>query len=365
MSGYFSQVKSSTGQVPAFGFDPRPREECEIVEVPSLLRGPNGEQATLKFAVRPGTRRLVRIVILDVDGTVLDATEPHKAATAAAYPHIPIEQSWPIFHAGFKLGNSYREHHRGSLLWPVDGPGDSRYEDPAVYHREWIADEERRVRVDTPGYPEHEAADQRLQVYGPAGGNSLYQMHCSPSGRKFLEEPPFLYDRVVHIVQRFASLGYVILFATANHPVFADAMMKYVGDFWKYGYAIAPDPWMQGGGKEVAILKLLDLLIEAGFDLPHEEDGALEMWGDSLRGDIGSAAKVRERFRWFRFCGRLVTRTREQAEDWQKMIDQERDLHPDERVLSRIVCRVPTIFVPNDDLPLYPFQDPDILAELY
>ena len=170
-------------------------------------------------------------------------------------------------------------------MWRIYGEGQTKYRDERVYEAEFLGENNPKRRlIDETGHPEgyHERANAILQRYGKIAYDIM---------KKEYDKNPVVFQKelmkpeVMQLLIEKTRLGQVSVFMTANQRDFAMGLVAF-SELWKYGLALATDETMAGGGKEIAIRKLIKQ-VEAttGAKVNKERCTAI---GDSIKGDVGS-----------------------------------------------------------------------------
>lgn len=264
----------------------------ERIPVTSKLAGPNGEHVELKVAISKDKDDgcLREVNFWDLDKTLLRAESIHAATVDKIFPQFAQDEMsrvelHRVYFAGFKLGNSFREWDRMHRIY---GEGQDQYKDPKIYEQEFMGDNNpKRALIDEPGHPEgfHERANEILQRYG-AMAYTLMELEYEKDPKTF--QVNFVIPEMIQLIQEKTRLGQVNVFMTANQRDFARGLVAFSG-LYQYGLALATDETMAGGGKEIAIEKLLHELGAMGLKVNRIRAAAI---GDSIKGDVGSGTKT-------------------------------------------------------------------------
>lgn len=317
----------------------------ERVAVTSKLAGPNGEHAELKVAVSKDDGCLREVNFWDLDMTLIKAEQFHGLAVEQIFPEAATDDAsredlHQTFFAGFKLGNSFREWDR---MWRIYREGQVQYRDPAVYAREFLGDSNpKRALIDEPGHPEgfHERANEILQRYG-AIAFGIMEAEYKRDPENFRRE--FVIPEMMQLLAEKTRLGQVNVYMTANQRDFARGLVAFLG-LSEYGLALATDETMAGGGKEIAIEKLIVELAEMGLRVNRARATAA---GDSIKGDVGSGTRAMLR------SGILVTKNSGQVEAIKKLATTDPEIS---RILHETeVDAVSTEEVPQSRLGIFKF----------
>ncbi len=296
--------------------DDQRKEKAEAIKeritVKSLLTDLNGTQADIKVAIMQDACAR-QINFWDLDKTLLKAEPIHKKAIQKMFPEAAeadTDELMKTFVAGWRLGNSYREWDRMHRIY---AEGQIQYKDQKVYEKEFIDNKENCAKLDSPGHEErwHERAAEMLQRYDVEAciqADLLFapktaEEEARGSDRKPLTREEILIDPIVHLLQVKVRRGELNVFMTANPRAFAERLVKYSG-LTQYGFALATDESVVGGGKEVGIAYLMDHIKEAGIGIPTDRLVAI---GDSIGGDVGAGYKfMKKNGNQFTFQGVLI-----------------------------------------------------------
>ncbi|MDB4940258.1 MAG: hypothetical protein JWO40_683 [Candidatus Doudnabacteria bacterium] len=329
--------------------NPEKVETHHRMVVESALEGPEGEHAQLSIALdQDGVAR--RVNFWDLDKTLLRAEPIHAVAVTEIFPHVQdVDELRKIYFAGFKLGNSFREWDRMHRIYTE---GQNRFKDPQVYFDEVIAADSERRKVDEEGNPTHERANDTLQRYGKIAYQLMADRRTQETEEgtpSFFESNGFQLEAAVHLLRAKSRMGEVHVFMTANQQDFARALVAFSG-LYKHGMFLATDETMVGGGKDIAILKLIAQIEAQGIKVPRHDKRRLVVYGDSATGDIGSSSKITAAHPEFQFSGGLVTDDLAGVEDWKRKIKEEEGLPEAKQQLTGIFRTVDTITLPNEDI---------------
>jgi phosphoglycolate phosphatase-like HAD superfamily hydrolase len=244
------------------------------ITIPSNLSGVDGNHADISIRIIDDVMP-VAIAFFDIDKTLAHLDIVYKEAIHVLFPNEDTEELIATFLAGFRLGNSFREFDRMHCIY---AEGKTEWKDPEIYIIERLNSMGRFI--DTPGNEIHDRASVYLKVYGAEAAkvaNRLYQ--TNPELFSSARIGP-LYT----LLEMYKNNGVMMFGFTANAKVFVDQISKYLG-LSEYFIDIATDETMEGGGKEIAIKKLLEIVEGKNLVVPKE---SLIFIGDSIRGDIGS-----------------------------------------------------------------------------
>lgn len=253
-----------------------PEIESETIQIPSELMAVDGSNPILK--IRAVDKKLpTAIAFFDIDKTLAHLDILYRDAISMIFPNEDKDELIKTFIGGFKLGNSYREFDRMHCIY-VEGK--SEWKDAEKYHEERL--EPFKELIDVPGSEFHTRSAYYLKQYGECAAkiaDGIYK--TNPEIFMEAEIAP------LYALLDMYQLNGVLMFGfTANASEFVAKLAMYLG-LSNYFLSIATDETMAGGGKEIAIRKLLDKVEERGLIIPKEQ---LIFVGDSIRGDIGSGA---------------------------------------------------------------------------
>ncbi len=298
----------------------RESEKIKTIErrnLTSLLKGPNGEVPELSVAIaEDGAAR--RVNFWDIDKTVLWAHDVHFETVTKLFPEAAAKDTKDLqhtFEAGWRLGNSFREWDRMHRIFIE---GQKQYRDPVIYRREFIENDEMRKKLDEPGHSEgwHERGARYLAKCDIEASAVLKRMY---SEGKIKEN--VLIPAMVHLLEAKTRLGELNAFMTANPREFSNGLLTYSG-LYKYGFALASDEDFVGGGKEVGIEHLMQLIESNGITVPKHR---LVVLGDAEKGDVGSGYRLMKRGD-YTFEGVLVRKDIPEAEVFKRAAESDPEL---------------------------------------
>ncbi len=321
-------------ETPSRTYDEQLEAIPKRVDLPSLLTGPDGEHATLSIAIDTADGKARRVNFWDLDKTVLWAHDVHLTAVLKMFPEAAAKDPKDLqdtSEAGWRLGNSYREWYR---LYKIYTEGRNEYRDVEAFRKEFIENEENRKRIDGTGHEWHDIAAEILARYDIEASSVLSDLHESG---KLGEE--FLMPAMVHLLDAKTRLGEINTFMTANPPGLAQALVQYSG-LWKYGFDIASDHDMVGGGKEIAIEHLIRRIDELGIQLGRVCHIVL---GDSKRGDVGSGYKLMKE-KGYTVAGVLVRKDLAEADLFKQAASSDPQLR-------EMMTKMDFTLVASDDVP--------------
>lgn len=299
-----------------------------------MLAGPNSEHAELSIAISTEDGLLRHANFWDLDKTLLIAEPIHAKAVDQIFPeHAKDEDFHEVYFAGFALGNSFREWDR---MWRIYGEGQVKYKDPLVYEREFISNDSNRKLIDESDHKEgyHERANEILQRYGKIAYD-LMKTEYDKNPENF--QKSFIKPEMVQLLNEKTRLGQVSVYMTANQRDFAKGLVTFSG-LYKYGLALATDETMAGGGKEIAIQKLIEQLERMGLKVSKDRASAI---GDSIKGDVGSATKTNLE------SGVLVVENDENIRD---LMERAQKNNPDGAKLREIIVNTKVEVVPTKNV---------------
>lgn len=276
------------------------------INVPSELEGIDGKKKDIKIEIM-GDGKPRAIAFFDIDGTLAHLSAIHGKAIAKLFPDQEPGELEKTYYKGFKLGNSFREFDRMRGIY-IDGHAE--WEDPEIYLKDrFIPNAE---EIDQPGHLAHNVAVAILEEYGKVAAkicDDLYKKNPEEFEKANIA-PMF------KLAQMYARLGIPMVGFTANAKVFVDKLAKYLklADIF---LDIATDETMSGGGKEVAIHYLINMMTRKGIKVP---EGRMIFVGDSLRGDIGTSLTAREKNKGISGQGILVLKDENALIEIEKQI---------------------------------------------
>jgi hypothetical protein len=161
--------------------------------------------------------------------------------------------------------------------------GHVEWKDPEFYLKNRFLPNAKEI--DEVGCASHEAAALMLKKYGEAASLICddLQKNNPDEFKKSNIEPIFL------LAKMYGRMGIPMVGFTANAKVFVDKLAKYL-NLSDIFLDIATDETMAGGGKEIAIPKLISTLENKGIPASNKQIFV----GDSLRGDIGTSLLTEE-----------------------------------------------------------------------
>lgn len=314
-------------------------DSFERRKVTSLLEGPNGQRPELNIAISEQDGELRGTNFWDLDKTLLVAEPIHAKAVEQIFPEQAADDAarealHEVYFDGFTLGNSFREWDR---MWRIYGEGQEKYKDSTVYEHEFMgSDNPNQKLIDEPGHPEkyHERANAILQRYGAVAFEIMKKEYeKDPEGF----QKGFIKPEMVQLLIEKTRLGQANVYMTANQRDFARGLVTFSG-LYKYGLALATDEDMAGGGKEIAIQKLIQELDGMGLKVNKQRATAI---GDSIKGDVGSGAKSGLG------SGVFVTET---SDDIKSILERAKQDSPDGRAIKSVLKDTNTEAIPTKEV---------------
>lgn len=282
-----------------------------------------------------------RVNCWDLDKTLLLANGPHAETVDLMFPEVEDKELLrETYFAGFKLGNSFREWDR---MIKIFSEGQTQYVDPLVYKTEFVDNEGNRKIIDESGHKEgiHERANVMLQHFGKAAAGWMEKKYKEDP--EYFQRDKFVIGPLFQLLKAKQFLGEANVFMIANQEDFAKALVKYSG-LAEHGLALATDETMVGGGKEVAIPKLIEeLKLKYGLETA---DDRIVVIGDSITGDIGSGHKAGQNDPAKKFEGLLVVNGEQELRNF---VDSA--LTPDNKELKDILESVDVTLIDYANTP--------------
>jgi phosphoglycolate phosphatase-like HAD superfamily hydrolase len=308
----------------------------KILEVKSNISAP---ESMKKLAIRINEERVPEtIAFFDIDQTLAHLEPIYREAIAGIFPEVDKDELTETFVRGFKLGNSFREFDR---MYHIYEKAAVSWKDPEIYIKERL--NEARGLIDSPGNLAHTIAVEYIKAYG--------QQAAKIAEEKYKTHPEFFnlakIGPLYKLLEIYKRSGFLMFGFTANTSYLVSRIAPYLG-LDEYFLDIGTDEMMEGGGKEVAIERLLGVAQSQGFRLEGSE---LIFVGDSIRGDIGSGVKFCQKDPGFKAKGILV------LEDAKALLEMRHLVNTDPyinsiirffRVFGLVVSDVP---VNQDGLP--------------
>ena len=310
------------------------------ISLTSNLKKVDGSASNLELAV-VGDTMPIAIVFFDIDKTLAHLDLLYEQAIHELFPNVNKEELIKTFLAGFKLGNSFREFDRMCGIY-IDGHAD--WKDPELYLRERLM--VAKEIIDTKGTAAHERAANFLAKYGIIAASIADELY---------KKNPEVFQNAkigpLYVLMEIYRMNGVMMFGfTANAKVFVETLSKYLG-LCDYFVDIATDETMEGGGKEIAIKKLLEIVESKNLLVPKEQ---LVFIGDSIRGDIGSGLAFCKNNPGYKGHGIVV------LEDVKALIEMRHLVNYDQYVQS-IVSSMPIYGFVVSDVPVDSQGKPSLL----
>ena len=286
--------------------------EKEWVSIDSELESIDGEKKEIKIKIMKDGKPQA-LAFFDIDGTLAHLDAIHGKAIAKLFPEENAKELEEVYYRGFKLGNSFREFDRMRGIY-VDGHAD--WKDPGVYLKERFSHHSKEI--DEPGNKDHEIADKILKMYGEAAASiadEIYKKNPEEFEKANIA-PIFLLART------YSRLGIPMFGFTANTKLLVEKLAKYLklSDIF---IDIATDETMAGGGKEIAIHKMIKEAENKGIKVPKDR---LIFVGDSIRGDIGSGLIAQNKDKEIKGQGILVLKDKEALIEIKRQISENPEL---------------------------------------
>jgi phosphoglycolate phosphatase-like HAD superfamily hydrolase len=322
-------------------FNQASNPERKWINVSSELEGIDGKKKAIKIELIKDDKPRA-MAFFDIDGTLAHLSVIHGKAIAKLFPEQePIELE-EIYYKGFKLGNSFREFDRMRGIY-VDGH--LEWKDPEVYLKDRFVPH--AEEIDQPGHLAHNIATAILKEYGEIASqicDELYQKNPEEFEKSNIAP-------IFKLAQMYGRMGIPMVGFTANAKIFVDKLAKYLklSDIF---LDIATDETMAGGGKEIAIHRLISMMERKGIKMP---EGRMIFVGDSLRGDIGTSVTAREKNEGIFGQGILVLKDKNALIEMEKQISANPELR-------HIADRIDVHGFVVDDVPLDEKGNPMMLS---
>lgn len=259
------------------------------------------------------------MAFFDIDETLAHLDVIHGKAISKLFPEEDPKELEETYYKGFKLGNSFREFDRMRGIY-VDGH--MEWKDPKEYWENRYLpnakeiDEEKNENGNE--NQAHKIAAEILKLYGETAAeiaDEIYQENPKKFGQSNIEP-------IFHLARIYSRLGIPMVGFTANAKIFVEKLAKYLklSDLF---IDIATDETMSGGGKELAIDYLISKLELKGISVPKDR---LIFVGDSIRGDIGTSLKAKEKNKEISGQGILVLKDKKALIEIKKQISEDTNL---------------------------------------
>ncbi len=312
-----------------------------ILKLKSNLTNINNSFSDIDIEV-VGESTPTAVAFFDIDKTLAHLDILYKEAIHELFPNTDKDELIKTFIAGFKLGNSFREFDRMHYIY---NEGKIEWIDPEVYIKQRL--DIAKEQIDKNGNEEHERAANYLSYYGDVAAKI--------ADRIYLENPSVFSKAkigpIFALLEIYKINGILMFGFTANAQAFVKKLAMYLG-LSDYFLDIATDEMMEGGGKEIAIRKLLNMLENTGLQIPKQQ---LIFVGDSIRGDVGSGALFCKNNLGYFGYGILV------LENKGSLIEV-RHLVNNDKYINSIINIIPTYGFVVDGVPLKPDGTPSLLA---
>lgn len=283
----------------------------------------------------------IAVAFFDIDKTLAHLDILYTDAIHKIFPEEEKNELIKIFLAGFKLGNSFREFDRMCSIY-LDGKKD--WIDPEIYIKERL--NILRESIDNMGNEIHSRAASYLEKYGNEASLIAEDLYNKDPGI-------FQNARIgpLYVLMEIYKMNGVMMFGfTANSKIFVDKISTYLG-LSEYFIDIATDETMEGGGKEIAITKLLEVVKSKNLEVPKKQ---LIFIGDSIRGDIGSGMLFCERNPDYGGYGIVVLQDEKSLIDIKHMINNDTYIH-------KIISKLPTYGFVVNNVPMNINGKPSLL----
>lgn len=274
----------------------------------------------------------VAIAFFDIDKTLAHLNILYKEAIHHLFPNEDKDELIETFLKGFKLGNSFREFDRMHSIY-VDGKVE--WKDSEIYISERL--NTAKDLIDSPGNEIHDRAKDYLVSYGKEAASVADSLYATDPEIFSKAQIGPLYS----LLELYKMNGVLMFGFTANAKIFVEKLAMYLG-LSDYFLDIATDEMMEGGGKEIAIKKLLDIVKEKGLRIPKEQ---LIFIGDSIRGDIGSGALFCKNNPGFGGYGIVVLENKDDLIKLRHLVNEDQNIH-------NIIFQMPTYGFVVEDVPL-------------
>jgi phosphoglycolate phosphatase-like HAD superfamily hydrolase len=282
------------------------------------------------------------IAFFDIDKTLAHLDFLYKEAINNIFPGNNEDEIIETFIKGFKLGNSFREFDR---MHSIYSEGIVKWKDPEIYIKERL--NPNIESIDSVGNYIHDRAANYLKLYGKEAAGI--------ADRIYLTNPEFFSSSKIGplyvLLEIYKRQGVPMFGFTANADTFVKRLSVYL-NLSDYFLDIATDETMEGGGKDIAIGKMLTMAESIGIILPKEQ---LVFVGDSIRGDIGSGVRFCKYNKGFRGSGILV------VEDEPSLVQMRHLINTDEYIYS-IIRSLPTYALVVSNVPKNRDGNPSLLS---
>lgn len=313
----------------------------DSISLISNLRSIDSSLNKIEIAVIDNNMPLA-IAFFDIDKTLAHLDILYKEAIHKLFPNENKEDLIKTFLAGFKLGNSFREFDRMCGIY-LDGK--KEWIDPETYIKERL--NIFHEAIDGVGNDIHDRASMYLNKYGNEASTIADELYrTTPEIFQNAKIGP------LYVLMEIYKMNGIMMFGfTANARVFVEKISTYLG-LSDYFVDIATDETMEGGGKEIAISKLLEVVELKNLKIPKEQ---LIFIGDSIRGDVGSGALFCEKNPGYRGYGIVVLTDENSLIEVKHMVNNDKYIH-------NIISKLPTYGFVVNNVPINVNGKPSLLA---
>ena len=321
------------------------------IKTESNLSGLNGEKSEINIeTMEDGKPRAM--AFFDIDGTLAHLDMIHGEAIKRLFPNEEGKELEETYYKGFRLGNSFREFDR---MYGIYIDGHSEWKDPEYYFQNRFIPH--KQEIDEKGYEAHDIAVDCLEKYGKIAGDIADEIYKN-NPEKFKETN---IQPIVHLAQMYSRLGIPMVGFTANAKVFVEKIAKYLG-LSELFIDIATDETMAGGGKEIAIHKMIKEVESKGISVPKNR---LIFVGDSIRGDIGSSLLANTEDKEIQGQGVLVLKDKKALIEIKKQINENPEINKLTRAMKINALTVEDVPVDEKGNPmLFSFGRNNFLEKL-
>ncbi|MFZ2204964.1 MAG: hypothetical protein WAV23_00015 [Minisyncoccia bacterium] len=311
------------------------------ITVQSELKGISGENKEIKLEIM-GDGMPRAVAFFDIDKTLAHLDFLYKEAINNIFPGNDADEIIETFIKGFRLGNSFREFDR---MHNIYSEGKIEWKDPEVYIKERLNLEQEKI--DSIGNIIHDRAALYLKLYGEEAAKIADRIFISNPEHFLSAQIGPLYT----LLEIYKWQGVLMFGFTANAASFVKRLAVYL-KLSDYFLDIATDETMEGGGKEIAVGKMLEIARNKGILIPKEQ---LIFVGDSIRGDIGSGVHFCKNNMGFKGYGILV------VED-AVALNEIRHLVNTDEYINSIIKMIPTYAFVVNDVPKNKEGNPSLLS---
>ncbi len=283
------------------------------ITISSNLVGLGGIKSEIEIeTMEDGKTRAM--AFFDIDGTLAHLDMIHGEAIRRLFPNEEVKELEDTYYKGFRLGNSFREFDR---MYGIYIDGHTEWKDPEYYFKNRFIPFAKEI--DESGNEAHDIAVDCLEKYGKAAAEIADEIYKN-NPEKFKEtniQPIFF------LAKMYSRLGIPMVGFTANAKVFVEKIAQYLG-LAELFIDIATDETMAGGGKEIAIRKMIEVVEGKGVRVPKDR---LIFVGDSIRGDIGSSLLANIQDEEIHGQGILVLKDKKALIEIKKQINEDKDIN--------------------------------------